>query len=204
MLIPRLTTSPTHAKFLPVILFLFQDCCISCVSFSVLYISLVIFCLEVMQNFSVLKFISLLHIPSSAASQVSKAFNDFQSGLKKLEEYMSCLKAAEVNGGFIEMDLRAWHCQVKNDLSSAMQRHIPAGGRWTGILVSFSVIPLCLCQRRCELAECSEVCLIWCRCFCSTVSELLSLSLLQLFNLAFYNNVHKLQNHIFALQKSKI
>lgn len=52
-----------------------------------------------MQNFSVIKFFSLLHIPSPAASQVSKAFHNFQSGLKKLEEYMSCLKAAEMNGG---------------------------------------------------------------------------------------------------------
>lgn len=102
------------------------------------------------------------------------------------------------------MDLRAQHSQVKSDLSSAMQRHVPAAGRWAGILVSCNAITAPLCRRRCKLAECSEVCLIWCRCFFSTVSELLGLSLLQLFNLAFYSDVHKLQTHTFALQKNKI
>ena len=107
-------------------------------------------------NFSILKFISLLHIPFPAASRVSKAFHDFQLGLKKLEEYMSCLKGAEVNGCFIEID-RPRHSQVKSDLGSVIQRHIPAGGGWVGILASCSAIRARLCQRRYELAECSEV-----------------------------------------------
>ena len=69
---------------------------------------------------------------------------------------MSCLNAAEVNVGSVEID-RTQHSQVKNDLSSVMQRHMPAGGRWVGVLVSCSAIPACLCQQRCGFAECSEL-----------------------------------------------
>jgi len=87
-----------------------------------------------MQNFSVLKLISLLHTHSPAASWICKTSNDFHWGLKKLEKSTACLKAAEVNGRFIEMDLRAWHCQVRSGLSSVMQTHGAEVGRYFGEL----------------------------------------------------------------------
>lgn len=192
LLIPRLTTSPTHAKFLSPFLLFLQDCCIGCVSFPVLCISLVF---EVTQNFSVLELISLLHIPFPAVSQVSKGFNDFQLGLKKLEEYMSCLTAAEVNGMGYNRNGGHGVLRLTVIFGSAMQRHTPAGGRWVGILMS------CSGTSRGVSLQSAVRCLIRHRCSCSPVSELLSLSFLRLFNLKFYTDVDKLQTHTSALQK---
>lgn len=162
-----------------------------------LKVSLAIFCLEVVQNISVLALIFLLHIPSPDASRVSKTFHEYQSGLKKLEENMSCLKAAEVNGGLIELD-RARYTQDKTGLVQWCR------GIWGEVsaLVSCNVIPGHSCQGGVSLQSAVRGC-VWCRLFCSTTSELLSLSSLQLFILQF-NDVHKLQTHTFALRKNKI
>lgn len=143
----------------------FQDCCTGCASFSVLCISLSVFVLKVHRIYLYWNSFLFSIYLSLLLFWLAKLFMIFSQDFKSWRNTHLAWKLLRWMEDFVEKDLRAQGSQVKSDLGSAMQKHIPAGENYLGELLCeplvLVLVEVLACRVQWRVSSSADVSLSW-------------------------------------------